>query len=53
MLVGLLTIITAVFIKQAIASIFVMLAYIIIGTIIIVIYSKKIYDEERRKDNNL
>lgn len=53
MLVGLLTIITAVFIKQAIAFIFVMLAYIIIGTIIIVIYSKKVYDEERRKDNNL
>lgn len=47
MISGLLTIVTAVFIKQSIVGVFLMLAYILVAVIAIMIYSKKVYDEER------
>ena len=47
MISGLLTIVTAVFIKQSIVGVFLMLAYILVAVIATMIYSKKVYDEER------
>jgi uncharacterized membrane protein len=47
MISGLLTIVTAVFIKQSIVGVFLMLAYILVAVIATIIYSKKVYDEER------
>lgn len=49
MISGLLTIVTAVFIKQSIVGVFLMLAYILVAVIATMIYSKKVYDEERTK----
>ncbi len=49
MISGLLIIVTAVFIKQSIVGVFLMLAYILVAVIAIMIYSKKVYDEERTK----
>ncbi len=49
MISGLLIIVTAVFIKQSIVGVFLMLAYILVEVIAIMIYSKKVYDEERTK----
>ncbi|SEF61210.1 SdpI family protein [Lachnospira multipara] len=47
MISGLLTIVTAVFIRQSIVGVFLMLAYILVAVIVTMIYSKKVYDEER------
>lgn len=47
MISGLLIIVTAVFIKQSIVGVFLMLAYILVAVIATMIYSKKVYDEER------
>ncbi|WP_051637217.1 SdpI family protein [Lachnospira multipara] len=47
MISGLLTIVTAVFIRQSIVGVFLMLAYILVAVIATMIYSKKVYDEER------
>ena len=48
--VGLLTIITTVFTNGIISTIF-LLMYLLLATVIVVIYSKKVYNHERKNDS--